>query len=87
MIGGSTVGSVADMSRHETTLPKQPRQPLLTRADVERVYGVSKRFLELAPARGEGPRFVRIGRSVRYRPEDVEAWLETLVVDPTDGRR
>lgn len=60
---------------------------LLTRSGVESVYGVPKRFLELAPARGEGPRFVRIGRSVRYRPEDVEAWLAAQVVDPTAGRR
>jgi len=27
--------------------------------------------------RGGGPRWIRIdARSVRYRPEDVEAWLE-----------
>jgi excisionase family DNA binding protein len=25
---------------------------------------------------GSGPRFIRIGRSVRYRPEDIEHWLE-----------
>lgn len=24
---------------------------------------------------GRGPVFVKAGRSVRYRPEDVEAWL------------
>ena len=26
---------------------------------------------------GKGPRFVKIGRSVRYRAEDVRAWLES----------
>lgn len=26
--------------------------------------------------RGEGPKGYRIGRHVRYRPEDVESWLE-----------
>ncbi|MDT0309270.1 helix-turn-helix domain-containing protein [Streptomyces sp. DSM 44917] len=25
--------------------------------------------------RNEGPKFRRVGRHVRYRPEDVEAWL------------
>lgn len=25
---------------------------------------------------GTGPAYVRIGRHVRYRPRDVEAWLE-----------
>lgn len=64
----------------------RPRS-LLTRAGVEAAYGVSKRFLELAPSRGEGPRFVRLGRSVRYRPEDIEAWIEAQLVDPAEGRR
>lgn len=59
----------------------------MSRPQVSGEYGISQRYLELAPARGEGPRFVRIGRSVHYRPEDVEAWLESLVVDPTEGRR
>ena len=26
---------------------------------------------------GKGPRFLRIGKHRRYRPEDVAAWLET----------
>lgn len=27
-------------------------------------------------SRGVGPKFVRVGRFVRYRPADVEEWLE-----------
>jgi predicted DNA-binding transcriptional regulator AlpA len=26
---------------------------------------------------GHGPRFLRIGASVRYRPEDVDSWLNS----------
>lgn len=33
--------------------------------------------------RGEGPKGYKIGRHVRYRPEDVEAWLE----GQADGRK
>lgn len=29
-----------------------------------------------------GPRFIKVGSLVRYRPEDVESWLEAL---PTGG--
>lgn len=50
---------------------------LLTRAEVEARFGVSKRYLELAACRGEGPKLVRIGRSVRYRPADIRAWIES----------
>ena len=61
--------------------------PLLTRDEVEVRFGVSKRFLELAPARGEGPSFVRIGRSVRYRTEDVERWIAAQTINPAEDRR
>lgn len=61
---------------------------LMTRDEVAETYGISKRHLELAPARREGPAFVRIGRSVRYRPGDVEAWLDAQLVRPElEGRR
>jgi excisionase family DNA binding protein len=32
---------------------------------------------------GKGPRFVKIGRHVRYRRSDVEAWLEANVREST----
>ena len=32
--------------------------------------------------KGTGPRFVRVGRHVRYRWPDVEAWLTSQQVDP-----
>ena len=65
----------------EETYPSR----LQTREEVERAYGISKRFLELAAARGGGPPMVRIGRSVRYRPADVEAWIESQIA--TSNRR
>ena len=49
---------------------------LLTRKEVEQVFGYpSKRFLELAALRGDGPMMVRIGRSVRYRVSDLRSWI------------
>ena len=32
--------------------------------------------------RGRGPSGVRVGRFVRYRPADVEAWLEAQARQP-----
>lgn len=60
---------------------------LLTRTEVEERFGVSKRFLELAITRGEGPAYIRIGRSVRYDVEDIRTWLsDNRVVPPGTGR-
>lgn len=53
---------------------------LLSRSEVEEIYGVPKRFLERATRKG-GPRYIKIGRLVRYRAVDVEAWIECNAVD------
>lgn len=52
---------------------------LLTRDEVELRFGIPKRFLELAVSRNEGPRFIRIGRLVRYRVSDIRTWIERQV--------
>ena len=44
--------------------------------EVEQQFGVSKRNLESAACRGEGPKIVRLGRLVRYRPCDIRDWIE-----------
>lgn len=37
---------------------------------------VSIRTLEYWRAHGDGPKFVRVGRHVRYRLDDISAWLD-----------
>jgi hypothetical protein len=45
---------------------------LLTTAEVAERLRVSTSFLAKARVTGLGPRFIKIGRSCRYRPTDVE---------------
>lgn len=40
------------------------------------LLGVPVRTVYAWRHRGEGPRGYKVGRHVRYRVEDVEAWLE-----------
>lgn len=56
---------------------------LLTRAEVEARFGLSRRFLEVAAVKGDGPMMVRLGRAVRYRVGDVRAWIEDRRVAST----
>ncbi len=49
---------------------------LLNRDQVAKRFGITKRFLEACAARGDGPRYVRLGRLVRYRVCDIETWIE-----------
>ena len=52
-------------------------QQLFTDVDVARYCGVAPVTLRRWRLEGRGPRFVRLGRSVKYRLEDVEAWLKS----------
>ncbi|EKE73775.1 helix-turn-helix transcriptional regulator [Oceanibaculum indicum] len=46
---------------------------------VAAILGVSVRTLENWRSTGGGPRFMRVGkRAVRYRPEDVQAFVEGM---------
>lgn len=49
---------------------------LLSRLEVEQQFGITKRFLEIAACRGDGPKLVRIGRLVKYRPRDIRDWID-----------
>jgi excisionase family DNA binding protein len=51
-------------------------KPLMSTAELAHYLSVPRESLYAWRARGEGPRWYRVGRSVRYRPEDVEAWIE-----------
>lgn len=50
-------------------------QKLLSRDEVEALFGISKRFLELAVRKNNGPVFVKLGRLTRYRVRDIETWI------------
>ena len=49
---------------------------LLTEQDISRDYGIALATLRGWRFRGGGPSFFKLGRSVRYRAEDVDAFLE-----------
>lgn len=50
--------------------------------EVARLLGKSVKTLQSWRGKGYGPRFLKIGHSVRYRRSDIEAWLEGCIVDP-----
>jgi excisionase family DNA binding protein len=55
----------------ETAVP-----PLMTAEDVARYLGVPVATLYAWKYEGKGPRAMRVGRYLRYRPADVETWLD-----------
>jgi hypothetical protein len=57
--------------KETSTLKKAPLLETVQAADE---LGLSPRTLEGWRRRGEGPRFLKFGRRVKYRPEDIEAY-------------
>jgi predicted DNA-binding transcriptional regulator AlpA len=55
---------------------------LLNEKTVAERLGVTVHAMRRWRFEGRGPRFIHVGRLVRYRPEDVEAWLDA---QPTGG--
>jgi predicted DNA-binding transcriptional regulator AlpA len=50
------------------------KAPLLETREAAKELGLSPRTLEGWRCRREGPAYLKIGRRVKYRPEDIEAY-------------
>ena len=56
---------------------------LLSRGEVQNIFGISQRFLEVAAVKGGGPAYHKIGRNVRYRVADLRQWIKAQRVNST----
>jgi len=57
--------------------------PLLTPRDASAFLGLSRSWLAKLRLTGDGPPFIKLGRQVRYRLGDLEAWLNGQVRSST----
>jgi hypothetical protein len=71
-----------------------PRKPeLLVETEAASYIGMSVAFLRADRYRGHvgrrtpGPPFLRLGGSIRYRLEDLDAWLKARRVDRSEPTR
>jgi len=58
-------------------------EALLTEAQVSEILGRGVPRLQKDRVAGTGPQFIKMGRLVRYRPSDVQAWLAERVRQST----
>ena len=61
----------------------QNRANLITETDLAERLQVSKKLLQKMRYEGNGPRYVKIGRLVRYQIKDVEAYLNDATLSFT----
>lgn len=65
----------------EGRIPQHPSGALvklLTANDVADLLSITPEALAQLRWRGAGPRFMKLGRSVRYHPADVSAYIDRL---------
>jgi predicted DNA-binding transcriptional regulator AlpA len=51
--------------------------PLLSERDVAHITGLSLASVRRWRLVGQGPRYLKLGRAVRYQREDLAAWLKS----------
>jgi len=61
--------------------------PIMTTPEAANYLRLAVRTLEDLRLRGTGPKFARLGngRAVRYRREDLDAWVEASLVASTSA--
>lgn len=66
---------------------REPLSELLNEHEVARITGRSVRTLQADRVHGDGIPFCKLGRLVRYRRQDVEAYIAARIVTSTSAPR
>ena len=61
--------------------------PLLTSAQAAALVGLSRSSLNKMRVYGSGPIFAKLGRSVRYRRNDLDSWVAGRLIGSTSDDR
>lgn len=72
------VAVAADGVTAMTTLnaaPETPVRQLLNNDETADMLNVSRRTLPVWRVQGKGPKFIKIGKLVRYERTEIEAWI------------
>lgn len=59
-------------------------EPLIDEHEAAALIGVAPSTMNSWRVKRVGPRFVRVGRLVRYRPDDVRTFVESRLVGTSD---
>lgn len=80
----STDTTATTSSTHGASIQTVVAMPvLLTQKDVAQCLGKSVKWCERARIEGTGPRYLKLGRNVRYRAEDVVQWMNERAFEST----
>lgn len=78
-------GSEMSTARVNETGGTTTRGRLWTPEELADYLGVTLHCVYAWSSRGGGPNVVRVGARLRYRPDDVEAWLDRVTDNRNEG--
>lgn len=58
-------------------------EQLYTTKQTAKILGMSESWLRQSRMKGIGPKFIKVGHSIRYRPKNLDIWLNSLVKSNT----
>lgn len=64
----------------------EPVEQLLTQKEVAALLCLHPTTLKVWIHKGKGPKYSRIGGAIRYRPEDIQAFINEGLIDPTETK-
>jgi predicted DNA-binding transcriptional regulator AlpA len=67
--------------------PHPDSDTLLTETQVSEILNLSIRTLQMWRVRRAGPKYVQVGRAVRYRRRDLIAWIDANTIGSPTGRQ
>ena len=71
---------MTSQSSHSGAIAQKPATPamvLLTPQDAARMLKVSLSWLAKARMRGDGPHYIKVGRSIRYTEASLQQWMKS----------
>jgi hypothetical protein len=71
----ANAGNLGPSGASATPNQHAPMTTLLTEQDAAALLKVTKKTLQAWRYRGAGPQFLKVGRCVRYRPEDLQTFV------------
>ena len=60
----------------------KPIEDLLNEHDVARITGMSVASVRRWRLFNRGPKYIKLGAAVRYRPSDLAAWIDSRPASP-----
>jgi predicted DNA-binding transcriptional regulator AlpA len=72
----------SSQTREYENVAKEPLEGRLNEFDVARITGMSVATVRRWRLLHQGPKYIKIGAAVRYKPEDISTWLDSR---PTGG--